>query len=109
MSDGGEAFPPRRVVGAPVRSLDLTGMLLAFADGQPVLLRMPESEQLYLPCFGTIADLLEVLGRVGAAHDRIKKIDDGPEFVTSIPPSVEVILNVRWKGSRIRFTQVLRG
>ena len=25
------------------------------------------------------------------------------------PSSVEVILNVRWEGSRIRFTQVLRG
>lgn len=104
-----EHFAPRSTGKAPV-DIDLAGQLTPFYDnGQPVLLNMPKSPHLYLPCFATADELRSAMGRAGVAFDRIKQIDDGPDFLASIPTSIIVITGLRFTdGGLVRFHQVFR-
>ena len=98
-----------RPTGAPVRAVELTGKLFPWSQEQPVLLQMPGSSALYLPCFSSAKGLREVLGRSRVGFGSIKQIDDGREFLSSIPGAIVVIVDPRYtEQGRVRFTQVLR-
>lgn len=104
-----EAFAPRRT-GKDPQELDLTDMFVPFYDnGQPCLLNLPMSPHEYLPCFDTTEQLRRVLERGEVAYDRIKKIDNGREFMVSVPPEVIIVVNMRWtERGTIKFLQVFR-
>jgi hypothetical protein len=106
----GEQFAPRRT-GKPAQAVDLTGMLIPWGqDDQPVFLNMPLSTKLYLPCFSS-EDLL-VSSLAGVPYEKIKQIDDGREFLSSVPSAIAVIVDPQYgdePGGLVRFTQVLRG
>jgi len=103
---------PTRVGNAD--EVSLTGQLFAWRDhglvtGEPVLLAMPNTPCLYLACFTSEADLRLMHTIAAAPFDRIKQVQDGREFLSSIPPSITVILNPRiTPEGRVRFTQILR-
>lgn len=104
-----EEFAPRST-GKDPETISLDGCLIPYyADEQPVLLNMPMSEDFYLPCFASEDELRSVMGRVGVSFDRIKQIEDGPDFLASIPASVVVITKIRFTDEgRVRFNQVFR-
>lgn len=109
MSEPTHIDPPKQV--GPMKELVLTGMLMPWADGQPVLVHMMGvgSGVFYLPLFDDPDQLRAVLERAGISFQSIKQVDDGPEFLDSIPPEIIVITNLRFTDEgRIRFHQVQR-
>jgi hypothetical protein len=103
-------FPPPKQVG-PQKFLDLTGMLIPWAGGQPVLLNMMgvDSSVQYLPLFSEPEPLEAVLAQAGVGFESIKQVDDGPEFLDSIPVEIIVITDLRYTPEgKIRFHQVQR-
>ena len=99
---------PPQATGKPPETVSLTGRLIPAQDAtNPVLLRMPGSERLYLPCFADEDEMQTVLGRAGVEYAGIKQIDDEMTFLDSLPPEVTVITNLWWtEEGKIRFHQV---
>jgi hypothetical protein len=77
--------PPKRT-NKPPKILKLTGMLFPWKQGQPVYLELSRSQYCYLPVFDEEWLLRETMEKAKAKFDKIKRIDDGPEFLTSFPP-----------------------
>ena len=106
----GEAFPPPRQVG-PERSVSLTGLLFAVRGPNMVLVNMfgDSTMSLHLPLFAGPEQLREVLHRVGIEFDGIKQVEDGHEFLQSVPPDIVVVTNLRFTPEgKTRYTQVQR-
>lgn len=92
-----------------IRPVRLTGALIPWAaDDQPAVVQWPGSAQLYLPCFTSASDLIAEMAGAAIPIAKIKRIEDGPEFLSSIPGNIIVILDLCTERGRVRFTQVLR-
>ena len=103
--------PPRQVSGP--KTVTLSGKLLPFQGkeegAQPCLLKVFGSTSTYLPCFDTPEQLRFVMEKVGIANFVIKKIDDGPEFLKSIPKDVKIAVNFHdTPEGKIRWTEIQR-
>lgn len=106
---------PKRT-GKPAEELDLTGKHFPWGLGLPCFLSMPGTDALYLPCFTDPEKLCEVMAQAKAHFTGVKTIEDGPEFLSSIPTTgpggvdVHVILDPYYTPEgKVRFKQVLRG
>jgi hypothetical protein len=67
------------------------------------------SDVLYLPVFSSEKQLREVLAKGRVPFDKIKHIDDGPEFMDSIPVEVIIIKDLYFtEEGKVRYTQILR-
>lgn len=77
----------------PVR---IKGCIFPTFKGEPVLLRVPSSDFLYLPIFSTLEKFLVIFDKLKFEHDKIMKIDDTKEFLSSIPPDVKVAIDFRF-------------
>lgn len=109
ISGGEEYFEPPKMVDGVKKVLTLTGMLVPFFDGQPVLLEVPASEHLYMPIFKDETSLTEVLALTNSAFDRIVQIEEQHEFLESIPPSIKIAVNPNFQpNGRVRWTEVQR-
>lgn len=105
MSD--KRLAPRRIAAVlGDRTFDISGCLIPWKDGQPALFHMVGSASTYLACFTTPELLRACFASIGKTFDSIKQIDDGPEFLSSIPDSVVVVLDVRQVDGKTRFTQL---
>lgn len=105
-------IPPPKPVG-PLRSVELSGKLLPFTEkgpnGQPHYMMVPGSPHNYLPCFDTEKQLDTIMEKVGITNYVVKKIDDGVEFLESIPKEIKVALNFREvEGGKVRWTEIQR-
>lgn len=106
-------FAPRLVNGE-VKEVSLTGMIFPWKYGQPVLLSMPMSDALYLALFDSEVDLRAVMDKVGVPFDGIKLIDNGSEFLQSLPEALggqplKIILNPWFtEGGTVRYTEIQR-
>ena len=106
--------PPQRT-GAPLMPVSITGFLLPVKkNGQPMVLSMPGTSNMYIPVFETMA-MLDTLWRAALIplYDRVVLISDGPEFLASIRennnPRLVVIANPRMlENQRVRFTQIFQ-
>lgn len=102
---------PAPIQVGPEKELTLTGMLMPWWGGQPVLIHMlgAGSEVFYLPLFEEEHQLRSVLARAGISFASIKMVEDGPEFLDSIPPEIIVVTNLRFTDEgKVRFHQVQR-
>jgi hypothetical protein len=101
--------PPTRT-GTPPRAVELSGQLIAWGkDDQPVLLRVTGSPQWHLPCFASEGQLRTQSWRAGVGFHKIKRIEDGREFLTSVPSDVLVITGLHFAPTgRVRYLQVVR-
>jgi hypothetical protein len=59
--------------------------MTGFVRGAPVFLAMPGSRAVHVPCFAEETPLRAFMARAGLTFDRIKRIDDGDEFLDSLP------------------------
>lgn len=108
-----EMFAPRPT-GKPAEELVLTGMLFAWDSERqvPLLLTMHGTTNLYLPCFKDKEALDAVMGKVYLDGYSIKQVDDGREFLNSLPRKdhdrdVKVVVNLRFvPNGRVRFSEV---
>ena len=102
--------------GKPPEEVTLEGMLMpVVSDEQPVLLAMPGTTSVYIPCFSDKEALKSVLARAGVPFEKIVTITDSREFLCSIPmmlPSgraIHIALNPWFTPEgKVRFTQLLR-
>jgi hypothetical protein len=95
--------------------VSVTGHVLPWLDDHPVFLGMKGSEAQFLPLFSSVEKLREMMRMLDVTYHSIKKIDDGYEFIDSIPrhlPSgtqiriiIDPYLNAEGK---TRFAEVLR-
>ena len=100
--------PPQRT-NRPPETVTLTGLLFPWRNGQPVLLNVFGSPSLHLFCFKEKSNLLDICARAGASFDTVKQIDDGPEFLSSVPDEIVIALNPHFTPEgKIRYTQVQR-
>jgi hypothetical protein len=103
-------FAPR-AKSDELKDVVLTGKLMPWRDGQPVFLALTLSDHLYLPLFSTLEEMESVLEGV-AEFDKAKVIEDGDEFICSLPRMVglqqlKVILNLRPQpDGRLLYTEV---
>lgn len=99
--------------GRAAEEVTLTGKLIPWeisSDG-PVLLRMPGSDQVYMPVFEDLGLLHDTMKRLRSEEFyKIKKIDDGDMFLESIlenESGVVIILDPAFlPNGRIRFMQI---
>jgi hypothetical protein len=110
MTDGDERPGPWRVSDT-TRRLNVTGHLFAWKDNQPVIMRMPGTDDLFLAVYSTVEKLHAIHGGIGYT---IKRIDDGFEFLDSLPVEtpdghlLRVIVDPYYTPRRtVRFTEVL--
>lgn len=90
-------FAPRLIGNQPDHKVNVTGYLLpVYEDKRPLLLRMPCSEDFFLPIFSE-EKTLEVFQQMrGApAFDHIKMIENHEDFIESIPKHIRIIINIR--------------
>ena len=108
MSASGTGWP-RPVPGRPPRDVNLEGMVFAFEDEQPWLGQL--DGECHLPVFSSVPNLRAFFASVGidSAAFRIKQINVGREFLASIPPDVEVVIDPHRVGDRTQYTKVLKG
>lgn len=103
-------LPAPAPTGRPAQEISLTGKLFAWQTGQPVLVSMPGSDRLYLPCFSTEEQLRRTLARSDVPFESLKRIDDGHEFFSSVPSEITVVLDLRYlPNGRARFLECKRG
>lgn len=108
MPEEQDAFAPRRTAKPP-EELSLTGKLIPYKECQPCYLNMPLSHHAYLPCFDGEDELRAMMASAKIDFDNIKHIDDGRDFLVSIPAHIIVITNMRWtERGTIKFLQVFR-
>ena len=103
-------LPPPHPTGKAPENISLTGRLIPAADAHtPVMLRMPGSDKLYLPCFADENEMRIFLERAGLAYEGIKRIDDERTFLEALPREVTVVTNLRFtEEGKVRFREVLR-
>lgn len=103
------ATPPPQRTGKPAESVSLTGLLFAWSGQDPILVNLPGTESLYLPCFSDEGNLRAMHEAAQVRFDRIKRIDNGAEFLRSIPSDITVIVDpYLTPEGRLRFMQVLQ-
>lgn len=90
--------------------IDLTGSLMPWKNGQPVLLSVPGSTSFYLPLFSRGEQLESIMSRANTSYESIKQVSDGRDFLSSIPNDIKVMVNPYFTPEgRLRWTEVLRG
>jgi hypothetical protein len=106
---------PIRRVGDTVHHLSLTGHVIAWHDGEPVLVGMPGTEDQFLPVFSSVDNLRDLLTGIAVAFSAIKRIDSGNEFIASLPlhlasgQRLRIIVDPYWtEAGRVRFIEVQR-
>jgi hypothetical protein len=108
MVDSPDLAPKR--TGKPVEVIELSGCLFPWdtETDQPVLVHMVGSGAFYLPVFSTEEKLRGMMKKLGP-FGKIKMIQDGREFLDSVPLDVIVIKDA-WHTltGTVRFTQVQR-
>lgn len=98
--------------GKITESVNLTGMIFPWKDGQPALLSVPGSNFRYLPCFSDEEKLRSLMAQAGVLFDSIKKIEDGKTFLYSIyyeniANDIRVIISPYYlPNGNVRFVQV---
>lgn len=103
-----------RPTGVP-RDVNLTGALMPWKGEHPVLLGIPGSRYLYLPCFTTEAKLRALMGRIAVDFRSIKVVTDETQFLAEIRESasaanlnVKVILDPHFAhNGRVRFAEIV--
>lgn len=101
--------------GKPAANVNLTGKLIPWMKGQPVLISIAGSRFEYLPCFSSEQQLRDFMeGGAGGPipFGTVKQITDGREFLTSFGPEhlkvMRVILDPHAvEGGKIRWTEIL--
>lgn len=90
------------------RNISITGCLIAWRDGQPLCVMIPDFADQCLPIFTTEENLRRSMREIGAMFDSIKTISDGPEFLDSVPEVIPVVLDPHLKDGRTRWTLIMR-
>lgn len=92
-----------------LKTVDLADKLIPFVDGQPHFMRVMGSPHFYLPCFDDEEQLKSTMELIGTTVYTVKKIDDGHEFLESIPEDIKIALNFRqMPNGKIRWTEIQR-
>jgi hypothetical protein len=84
-------------------------MIFAFEGEQPWLGELDGA--CHLPVFSSMAKLHAFFASIGIDSQcfRLKRIDHGREFLASIPPEIEVVIDPHRVGDRTQYAKVLKG
>lgn len=66
------------------RPVELTGWLLPWRNGQPVLIELPGAPASAVPVFDAPEDLRRCMADVGVTNYTIKQVTDGIDFAASV-------------------------
>ena len=109
-----DPIAPRRISNR-VLDVNLTGYLSLFLQGtnmtgaQPVWLEQPGSPHLYLAVFSSKERIDIFLVDYPISYDKIIHIDDGLEFISSIPREYKIIIDpYKHTNGRMRYSEVFR-
>ena len=99
-------IPPPAYIGDRLKEVDVTGYLFPWNAGQPFFLKIEGSDSTYIPVFENKEKLDDAMD--GIPYQKVKKIDDGWEFLDSIPLEYTVIVNLVKTEGKCRYTQIFR-
>lgn len=86
--------PPPKSTGRVTNDINLRGTLFMWADGQPVVIRVPGVEVWCLPVYTSKEKLVASARELALRYESIKQITDHDEFFESIEGvRVEVVLD----------------
>ena len=92
--------------------MSLEGALFPWKNGLPVLVNLPGSSMLYLPCFSSEELLVRTLEAGGVSWDSIRTIEGAEDFVfgvCEINPRVKIILDLQQtQEGLLRFSEIGR-
>lgn len=92
-----------------LKPVSLTDKLIPFIGTQPHFMGVTGSSDLYLPCFDKQEQLEEIMEKVEITEYTIKRIENGAEFLESIPADIKVALNFRiLENGKVRWTEIQR-
>lgn len=112
-----------RQISDRILDVDLTGYLIPGTGDGPVVLGMPGTTAQYLPIFSTLEKLQALLSEYAIDYVDVKTIDDTQEFLRTLPPTADVMINGKLvetvelrlivdphkhENGLLRFTEVLR-
>ncbi len=98
--------------GKPPEEIDLTGMLIAYAGGIPVLCKLDGADDFFLPIFSAKWLLEEMMTSLG--YEGIKIIEDGPEALASLPKEyaghrLRIAVDLHWHANgKCRYLEIRR-
>jgi hypothetical protein len=97
---------PRRISNR-VLDVDITGYATPWLDGQPLLLRMPGTSDLFVAVFSTPEKLKVLCNEYGLAYDNIKQITNQAEFLVDVLPHARIAVDpYKHENGRMRFTEI---
>lgn len=68
-----------------VHQLDLTGYVIPYIDGGPVLIQLPNSNDGFVPIFTTAEKLHEYMKPANIPYEAVNHISDPREFLIAVP------------------------
>lgn len=89
----------------------LKGVLFPWHEDKPILLHLPDSKMLYMPCFSDEDLLFQTMESGGVVWDDVRMFQETEAFVAHVHetnPAVKVILDLRHTNDGIDFTEVCR-
>jgi hypothetical protein len=101
----------------PVHTFSITGYVMPWSNtnNMPIILAMTDDHRDFLPVFSSVDKLNAILNALQIQFDKIKKIDDDGEFLSSIPrqitPGIDLLIIVDpyyTDRGTVRFKRILR-
>ena len=98
-----------RMLSEELSPANINGYLMPFSyTEQPLLVEMPGNPNKWLPIFSSVGALEKHCERIGIKDYKIKKIDDGLDFLYSIKPyGIRVMANPFIFNGNTRWTEIL--
>lgn len=77
-----------------MKGVDLSGVLLPWANRSPIYVRASTPDQYYLPCFTGIDNLRDFLLSAKVFEYEVKRVGNGVEFLQSfVGSNITIVLN----------------
>ena len=104
-----ESYAMENILSKEFLPYNITDFFSPFnLEDQPCLVEMPENPNLWIPVFSTVSALEAHCERVGITEYKIKKIDDGFDFIDSLTPyGIRIMANPYIFNGNTRWTEVL--
>jgi len=88
--------------------LDIEGYALLVTEpmSQPSWLQMPGTGDLFCAVFSTKEKAEEFAAEFGVYYDKVKQVNDAPDFIESIEGHARIIIDPHSHNGKVRFTEI---
>ena len=88
-----------------IHVVSLTGCLVPYRKGKPLVMDVPGSNRPHLPIFSLEADIRSAFEGL---YDEVCTIEDGRHFLATLPAEYIVVYNPKKKGKSLHWLEIQR-